>query len=381
MISRRTLLASLALGSAAGLSPRLLAQPAPASPGLFDLPAFELGMVLTEAQRQAGIDFLKNNISIDLHAHPGRFFLRDLGSKAMGPSFETQAVDDIIAGQVSAVLFSCVSDLVLLEASPARGLTAGREFAAGEAWVDYFRQIRALRTIAASGAAGRGLIPDDIRQAAKSKTTACIMSVEGGDFIEDKLDRLTQAHGIGVRAITIVHYHTNQIGDPQTESPVHGGLTKTGRAIVKEMNRLGIMVDLAHASFDTVRDAVSIATRPVMISHSNVTTPDKSHPRLITPEHGKLITAQGGLIGSVPSGIGQKTFADWIESVLRLIDVFGIDHVAIGTDMDANYRPVFQNYRDWSLIPAALLARGVRPTEVAQIMGGNFMRFFEQHQA
>jgi membrane dipeptidase len=380
MISRRTMLAGLALGSAAGISPRLLAQSAPNSPGLFDLPAFELGMTLNEAQRQAGIEFLKNNISVDLHAHPGRFFLRDLDSKAMGPSFEAQAVDDIIAGQVSAVLFSCVSDLVLLAPSATRGLIAGREFAAGEAWGDYLRQIRALRAIMTSGAAGRGLTPDDIKQAAKSKTTACIMSVEGGDFIEDRLDRLTQAHGIGVRAITIVHYHTNQIGDPQTEAPVHGGLTKTGRSIVKEMNRLGIMVDLAHASFHTVRDAVAIATRPMMISHSNVTTPDKSHPRLITPEHGKLITAQGGLIGSVPSGIGQTTFADWIESVLRLIDVFGIDHVAIGTDMDANYRPVFQNYRDWSLIPSALLARGVMPRELAQIMGGNFLRFFEQNK-
>jgi membrane dipeptidase len=380
MINRRTLLAGIAFGSAVGISPRLSAQPAPAIPGLFDLPAFELGMSLSEPQRQAGIDFLKNNISVDLHAHPGRFFLRDLADKAMGPSFEGQAVSDIIAGKVSAVLFSCVSDLVLLQPSASRGLIAGRDFAAGEAWDDYLRQIRALRTIMTSGAAGSGLAPDDIKQAANSGTTACIMSVEGGDFIEDKLDRLTQAHGIGVRAITLVHYHTNQIGDPQTESPTHGGLTKIGRTIVKEMNRLGIMVDLAHASFDTTRDAVAIATRPLMISHSNVTTPDKSHPRLITPEHGKLVTSNGGLIGSVPSGIGQKTFADWVESILRLIDVFGIDHVAIGTDMDANYRPVFQNYRDWSLIPAALLARGVQTHELAQVMGGNFMRLFERHQ-
>jgi membrane dipeptidase len=380
MINRRTLLAGLALGSAVGISPKLSAQPAPTSPGLFDLPAFELGMVLSESQRQAGIDFLKNNISVDLHAHPGRFFLSGLPSQAMGKSFETDAVSDIATGHVSAVLFSCVSDLVLLQPSPTRGLVAGRDFAAGEAWSEYLRQIRALRAIMTSGAAGPGLVPDDISRAGQSGTTACIMSVEGGDFIEDRLDRLTQAHGIGVRAITIVHYHTNQIGDPQTENPTHGGLTKTGRAIVKEMNRLGILVDLAHASFETTRDAVSASTRPMMISHSNVTMPDKNHPRLITPEHGKLVTKNGGLIGSVPSGIGQKTFADWIDSILRLIDVFGIDHVAIGTDMDANYKPVFQNYRDWSLIPAALLMRGVKAHELSQIMGGNFMRVFEQNQ-
>jgi membrane dipeptidase len=91
------------------------------------------------------------------------------------------------------------------------------------------------------------------------------------------------------------------------------------------------------------------------------------------------VAGAGGIIGSWPSGVGQTTFADYIDSIRRLVDTAGIDHVAICTDMDANYRPVVRNYRDWSLIPAALLARGMREDEVAKIMGGNFLRVFNSN--
>ena len=76
------------------------------------------------------------------------------------------------------------------------------------------------------------------------------------------------------------------------------------------------------------------------------------------------------MIGSVPSGIGQANFSDWIDSIMRLTDIVGIDHVGIGTDMDANYAPVFSDYRQWGLIPAALLARGMSEAETAKAMGG-----------
>jgi membrane dipeptidase len=177
-----------------------------------------------------------------------------------------------------------------------------------------------------------------------------------------------------VRSITIVHYHPNQIGDPQTEAPRFPGLTDVGKDIVREMNRAGIIIDLAHASFGVTRDAAAISTRPMMISHTNLKRPDVDHPRLVSVEHARLVTERGGIVGSVPSGIGQKTVADWIDSILRLVDAVGVDHVAIGTDMDANYLPVFADYAQWPLIPAALLARGMHEPEVAKVMGGNFLR-------
>ena len=98
------------------------------------------------------------------------------------------------------------------------------------------------------------------------------------------------------------------------------------------------------------------------------------HPRLVSVEHARLVTQAGGIVGSVPSGIGQKTIADWIVSIMRLVEAVGVDHVAIGTDMDANYMPVFADYAQWPLIPAALLARGLGEADVAKVMGGNFLR-------
>jgi membrane dipeptidase len=142
------------------------------------------------------------------------------------------------------------------------------------------------------------------------------------------------------------------------------------------MNQAGIIVDLAHATFEVTQDVLRVSTKPVMVSHTNLATTTANHPRLISSEHAKLVAGAGGIIGSWPSGLGLSSFADYVDAIMRLVDAVGIEHTAIGTDMDANFKPVLRSYRDWSLIPAALLARGMREDEVAKIMGGNFMRIF-----
>ena len=379
MISRRDAFAALGGALAAGAWPAAAQQ-------IFDPKGGDNGLKLTEAQRKAGVTFLDTHPSVDVHAHPGRFFLRGLTrqnatTRAMGAPFEAKALADMTAGQVTAVLFNCVSDAVLLEQSPSKGLVAAREFDPGEAWSDYQRQIATLKALVARGDAAPGLDDRDIARAQATHRTACVFAVEGGDFIEDRLERIHTAHADGVRSITIVHYHPNQIGDPQTEAPRFPGLTPVGKQIVREMNKAGVIVDLAHASLGVTRDAVDVSTRPMMISHTNLKRPDIDHPRLVSVEHAKLVTSHGGIVGSVPSGIGQKTVADWIASILRLVDAVGVDHVAIGTDMDANYMPVFSDYADWPLIPAALLAHGMAQAEVAKIMGGNFLRVLAANRA
>ena len=339
----------------------------------------DLGMKLDPEQRAAGAAFLGRHASVDTHSHPGRFFLKDLPyetptTRAFGAAFEDRAVADLHAGRVSGVLIAAVADMRLLEMTATAGLHAAREYQPGEAYADYQRQIAELKALVARHALAKGLDPADIDSAQRHRRTAAVFAVEGGDFLEDRLDRVHQAFRDGVRAITVVHYHVNQIGDIQTEAPVHGGLTPLGKFIVGEMNRAGIIVDLAHATFAVTKDVLEVSTKPVMISHSNLATPAFSHPRLISSEHAKLVAAAGGIVGSWPSGIGQSTFADYIDSIRRLVDAVGIDHTAIGTDMDAN---VLRSYLDWSLIPAALLARGMHDAEVAKIMGGNFLRVFK----
>jgi membrane dipeptidase len=377
-LSRRRALAAIGAG--------LAAWPAAAQKQVFDPVGGGTGLSLTEAQLVAGQALLAKHLSVDVHAHPGRFFLRDLTrqnatTRAMGAPFEAKALTDMSVGHVTAALFNCVSDAVLLEASKSGGLTFARQFEPGEAWADYQRQIGVLKALVARGDAARGLDGRDIAAALKAHRTAAVFAVEGGDFIEDRLERVHTAYADGVRSITIVHYHPNQIGDPQTEAPRTPGLTPLGKDIVREMNRAGIVVDLAHASFGVTKDAVEISSRPMMISHTNLKRPDVDHPRLVSVEHARLVTSHGGIVGSVPSGIGQKTVAEWIQSILRLIETVGVDHVAIGTDMDANFMPVFADYADWPLIPAALLARGLGETDVAKVMGGNFLRLLAAQKA
>lgn len=368
ILSRRTLLGGLLGASALTLLGNGQAQPL-------------LGLSLSEEQVEAGRALLRRHASIDVHAHPGRFFLRGVPDpsprvRAYGEPFEAEAVARMRAGHVSGALFSGVADMALLDFSPTRGLFANREFAPGEAWADYRRQIGVLRNLVAAGTALPGRAPADIARAHAADATAAIFSVEGGDFIEDRLGRVAKAYGDGVRAITIVHYHINQIGDIQTEPERHGGLTPLGRDIVCEMNRAGIIIDLAHATYAVTRDAAKASTRPMILSHSNISTPAKPNPRLIGINHARLVADHGGVVGSVPWGIGQASFDEWISSIFRLVDAVGVDHAAIGTDMDANYMPVFTDYRLWHLIPAALLARGMVEGEVAKIMGGNFLRVF-----
>ena len=373
-------------GALGAIGASLAAWPALAQKQMFDPVGGASGLNLTEAQIAAGQALLARHPSVDIHAHPGRFFLRDLTrqnatTKAMGAPFEAKALTDMSVGHVTAALFNCVSDAVLLEASKTGGLTFARQFDPGEAWADYQRQIGVLQAMVKRGDAAPGRNGGDIAKALKAHRTAAVFAVEGGDFIEDRLERVASAYADGVRSITIVHYHPNQIGDPQTEAPRTPGLTPLGKDIVRAMNRAGIVVDLAHASFGVTKDAVEVSSRPMMISHTNLKRPDVDHPRLVSVEHARLVTSHGGIVGSVPSGIGQKTVADWIQSILRLIETVGVDHVAIGTDMDANFMPVFADYADWPLIPAALLARGLGEADVAKVMGGNFLKLMAAQKA
>ena len=343
----------------------------------------EMGTTLTEAQREAGKAFVARNMAVDIHAHPGRFFMvgsppTPMMSVYKPSSFEKEAIDDIRSSGLSAVMFSAVSDHPLLGPTP-DGPRATRAYRPGEAFADYRRQLALMKDIVRRHQLGRGRDSRDIRDAFTKHKPACVFSVEGGDFIEDRLDRVDKAARDGVRAITIIHYRVNQIGDNQTSPPVHNGLTPLGKDTVRRMNRAGIIVDLAHASYDATKQAADVSDKPMMISHSNLKQAGRpDHVRLLTPEHARIVTGSGGLIGAVPAGFGYlKTFADFIGAIVQLVDTVGVDHVAIGTDMDYTPASVVPRYADWSLIPAALLAHGMHEAEVAKIIGGNFLRLLD----
>ena len=282
---------------------------------------------------------------------------------------------DMAAGGLTASVFSTVADALLIGAGPG-GLFARREFNTGEAWADHLRQLALLTSRIEQGLMVPIRQPEDLATAKRSGTAGAILGTEGADFLEGALERVEQAHADGIRVMGLVHYHINELGDIQTAPPAHNGLTAFGKDVVREMNRLGMLADLAHATFQTTRDAAEASAAPIMISHSFLADEEARHPRLLTPDHARLVADTGGIIGGWPSGIAATRFETFVDRLFRLVDLVGIDHVGLGTDMDANFRPVLNSYRQLPYLPHALLARGMTREEVVKLLGGNFLRVF-----
>ena len=190
---------------------------------------------------------------IDLHGHAGRCFLagRPAGRSALGTASVAEALGAARAAGMTAVNLSVVADFAVLRPDGPHGLRAHRDFNPGEAYADYRRQLDGIRTAAAEAEAAIATSAADLERAARDGSMVVLLGCEGGDFLEGELGRLEAARADGLTVLTLVHYRVNELGDVQTEAPVHGGLSSFGRDVVAECNRLGIVVDCAHATFDT----------------------------------------------------------------------------------------------------------------------------------
>ena len=271
---------------------------------------------------------------------------------------------------------SAVADFAVLRPNSATGLRAHRDFRAGEAYSDYQRQLTGIRAAAAEAGAEVVTSAAGLDRAVADGRTAVLLGCEGGDFLEGDLRRLEEARAAGLTVLTLVHYRVSEIGDVQTEAPVHHGLSRFGRDVVAECNRLGIVVDCAHASFATTMAVLEASSQPVMISHGQLgyPGPDSSgtgHPRLITAQHAAAVAEAGGLVGAWPCGITSRSLADFGTEILRLAEAVGPGHVAIGTDLDGNYRPVLTSYDQFDDLAGLLRDRGLPPDRAGQILGGN----------
>jgi membrane dipeptidase len=114
-----------------------------------------------------------------------------------------------------------------------------------------------------------------------------------------------------------------------------------------------------------------------MISHSHLARGEDSHPRLLSRDHALAVARAGGLIGAWPAGVALESFDDYVDEILRMVELLGAEHVSIGTDMDANYQPVMSSYLEMPNLAASLRERGLGESETALVMGGNFLRLFE----
>jgi membrane dipeptidase len=313
---------------------------------------------------------------IDVHAHPGRCFLAGLdGGDPLAVMLGGQDVAAALsaAGEagLAAVTLSTVADLRVLAPDPVRGLRASRRFRPGEAYEDHLRQLDGIGEEVARLSVPVVTTAADAENAHASGQTAVLIACEGGDFLEGGLEPLSEAQALGARSLTLVHYAVNDIGDVQTEQPVHGGLTGFGREVVAECNRLGMIIDCAHATFETTAGVLEASSQPVMISHSHLDHAGRHHPRLLSAAHAGAVASAGGLIGAWPSGVTSSGLADFADEIVRLTDLVGTGHVAIGTDMDANFRPVLTGYADFAPLARLLADRGLSDADTDKILGTN----------
>jgi membrane dipeptidase len=313
---------------------------------------------------------------IDVHAHPGRCFLAGLDDAdpqagMLGGVDAEPAMAAARHAGMAAVTLSTVADLRVLAPHPVTGLHASRPFEPGEAYRDHRRQLAGIGQLAAALGAQIAVTAADIERAAAEDRTAILVSCEGGDFLEGRPEALSEARAAGMSSLTLVHYRQNDLGDLQTEPPRHGGVTAFGRQIVAGCNRLGVIIDCAHATFATTIGVLEASSQPVMISHSHLDHAGRSHPRLLSADHARAVASAGGLIGAWPSGVTSTSLGDFADEICRLADLVGAAHVAIGTDMDANYRPVLRSYADFAALPELLSGRGFSELETGMILGGS----------
>ncbi|KGO86088.1 peptidase M19 [Flavobacterium rivuli WB 3.3-2 = DSM 21788] len=210
----------------------------------------------------------------------------------------------------------------------------------GEAYERFINGLTATDKVLEDNNMKRALNLTDLKTAKKSNVPTVIQSVEGGHFLEGKIERLEVAYNRGLRHLTLLHDNDASVplGDVFTNPAQFGGLTSFGADVIKECNRLGILIDLSHGTNDMVNAALKITTKPVLVSHTGLDTQlgqnenmaKMMKPRLISKEQAKIVASAGGVIG-VWTHLAENPL-EYAHNIKAMVNVVGIDHVCIGTD-------------------------------------------------
>ena len=269
----------------------------------------------------------------------------------------------------------------------------------GDARENYLRWLDAIDSELEKGRLRRALTLKDLESAHRQQQSTIVQTVEGSHFIEGRLERVEEVYKRGLRHLQLLHERDDMVsplGDTNTGQAHLGGLTAFGREVVKECNRLGILVDMAHASHETVLGALKVATQPLIVSHTNLDAwtgkdlrmAEMMKPRLISKEHAKAVADSGGVVG-VWTHL-TSSVSDFVESIKMMVDAIGIDHVGIGSDNDLlSRRTGSGTNRAWPemtsgffyAVVGEMLHQGFTDGEISKVGGGNYCRVFGQATA
>jgi membrane dipeptidase len=230
------------------------------------------------------------------------------------------------------------------------------------------------------------LSADDIRMSFQHRMVGSLLGLEGGHAIEFSLDSLRSYYQLGARYMTLTHNVTLAWADAALDSAINGGLTKFGEEVVREMNRLGMLVDLSHVSPGTMSDALNVTEAPVIFSHSGARGVT-DHPRNVPDSILARLPQNGGvvMVTFVPAFVHADTttpatIADVVAHIEHVRKVAGIDHVGIGSDFDG-ITQVVQGLEDVSKYPALfaeLVKRGWSDADLKKLANENVLRVLTQ---
>jgi len=320
----------------------------------------------------AAAQLLRDHISIDVHTHAGP---NGITSRTAQPS------DDLArgmrAGGIAVLCLADVPDGPILGRDASNVLRALREPEPGFLYRNHQERLDWLDTLTTKHGVRRVLTVADLEVAHRAGAPAIILDIEGLDFLERKLERLEESYRRGVRTMQLVHYTPNDIGDFQTGSVTHGGLTPFGADVIRACNRLGVVVDVAHATADTVKQAAKAASKPLLLSHtalrgSRAQGETPLVERQITPDHARAVADTGGSIGIWHFFATPELY---VEGLKEMVDVVGVDHVSIGTDASSSIG-LFPTYDRFTILVDAMLRGGFTPADTAKVVGGNYRRIF-----
>ncbi len=261
----------------------------------------------------------------------------------------------------------------------------------------------------------------DVERITAAGKIASLIGIEGGVAIENSLAQLRAFYALGARYMTLTHNTTLDWADAATDTPRHEGLSPFGERVVKEMNRLGMLVDISHVSPATMADALRVSEAPLIASHSSAFAICPS-PRNVPDEMLKLVKQNGGVVmvnfysGFIVPESGKQmraklaelrvkypdraertkaleawymseaakfsrgSYRDVVAHIDHMVKVAGIDHVGIGSDFDGiTMWPVgLEDVSSYPRITDELLRRGYSEADVHKILGGNVLRAFRQ---
>lgn len=263
---------------------------------------------------------------------------------------------------------------------------------------------------------------DDILRIRKAGKIASLIGVEGGHSIDNSLGVLRMYYALGVRYMTLTHSETLDWADSATDTPKNNGLSEFGRNVVREMNRLGMMVDLSHVSVDVMKQAIAISSAPVIFSHSSAYAL-APHARNVPDDVLKLLKQNGGVVMVnffpgflTPEGARaskelfaayrklkaqikdpkefERTWALWkkerpmprgsvhtvVDHIEHIIKIAGVDHVGLGSDYDGiSSTPMqLEDVSCYPFITQEMLNRGYNRQQIHRVLGGNVLRVMRE---